>query len=67
MAGKNKKFFKDMSTRQCAVPGCEKFLKQRIVDINPDANLCYKHHMKLVRKNPRSGMTELKALKLGIV
>lgn len=55
MAGPKKKHFQDMSDVKCKAKGCEKFIKQRIIDINPDADLCYACYMKLIRKNPKSG------------
>lgn len=65
-SSKAKKNFRNMSKVQCNVKGCEKFLKQEIVDRNPDADKCYACHMKLVRKNPRSGMGPLSRAKRGL-
>jgi hypothetical protein len=45
--------FKVVSNIQCVEKGCETQLKQNLIDRNPDATRCYKHHMKRVRKNPR--------------
>ena len=65
-SSKNKKHFRNLSTKQCSVKGCDKFLKQEIVDRNPNADKCYACHMKLVRKNPRKGMGPLRREKLGL-
>ena len=56
-----------MSSKQCKIKDCDKFLKQLIVDLRPDADMCYEHHMKLVRKNPRSGMSAFSREKHGLV
>ena len=65
-SSKGKKNFRNMSDKQCDVKGCEKFLKQEIVDRNPGATKCYKCFMKLVRKNPRSGMGPMSRAKRGL-
>lgn len=65
-SSKIKKHFRTMSTKQCSVKGCVKFLKQEIVDRNPLATKCYACHMKLVRNNPRTGMGPMRRGKLGL-
>jgi hypothetical protein len=43
--------FRVLSNHTCKE--CSKYLKQNLIDRNPDAQYCFKHQMKLVRHNPR--------------
>lgn len=33
-----------LSHKKCKHPGCRKRLKQNLIDKNPKAELCFKHH-----------------------
>ncbi len=63
----SKRHFKRMSDKCCSVLGCNKLLKQEIVDRNPEADKCYKCHMKFVRLNPKTGMSPMQREKLGLL
>ena len=41
----------ELSKVSCAVPGCTRKLKQRIVDTKPTARVCYRHYKILRRKS----------------
>jgi hypothetical protein len=40
-----------LSNKKCRI--CGRLLKQNLISRNPDADKCFGHHMKLVRKNPK--------------
>lgn len=39
-----KKAHTELADKRCNYPGCNKRIKQRLVDIKENINLCYKHH-----------------------
>ena len=47
--------FDELSDKVCNVDGCNKKIKKNLLSRNPNATKCFDHHMKLVRKNPRTG------------
>jgi hypothetical protein len=56
--------FRILSNRRCHFPDCPKRLKQNLVDRNPDAEHCYKHHQELKRKSQNQSLQKaLRALK----
>ena len=44
--------FNVKSNRKCSVKGCKRYIKQNVLDRQPNADMCYPHYMKLIRKNP---------------
>lgn len=45
--------YKEVSDKVCKKKGCSKKLKKNLLAKKPDADLCFGHHMELVRNNPR--------------
>lgn len=46
-----KQDYKVLSKKRCKV--CNTKLKQNLVNRQPNADLCYKHYQRDIRKNPR--------------
>jgi hypothetical protein len=45
--------FRMLSNRRCHFPGCPKRLKQNLININPDAEYCYKHNKEIKEASHR--------------
>ncbi|MBI1936695.1 MAG: hypothetical protein HYS25_01080 [Ignavibacteriales bacterium] len=41
-----------LSSRKCKHPGCHKYLKQNLIDRNPEAHFCFKHYPHSKKNRP---------------
>jgi len=46
--------FSELSSKKCRTPGCERFIKQNIIDRKPSADLCYRCFCKAEAKVGRT-------------
>lgn len=46
--------FRTLSNKRCTHPGCRKYIKQNVINRQPNAKLCYTHYMEQYRKEQNS-------------